>query len=298
MSPVSQAAPSGWTRSRAAAWCTGARQRAGPSRFTPGCAHCRSRVILRVASEPLARLQVKDNGMQDAVMTLDELAQGEDTKSAGAALQRTWLCNGDGLTRRSMLRSFPRHSRGRARTRPAAAGGRRPCQVRLLCDVGLTHLLTCSLAGCSRATPQTTRASSSSRSRLLQALQRPCCRWTASGCLFELQRRRVTLAAHAPGVHARPPSRLQLPHGVAQQQRAAHLGRQSRFFTLEPARSATLWRRGARALALLRRAASGPTTRQRSPRQARGERPTSKCTLRFEPITVLVSSQDYTPTTR
>jgi hypothetical protein len=213
--------------------------------------------------------------MQDAVMTFDELAQGEDTKSAGAALQRRWLCNGDGLTKRTMLRSFPRHSRGRARMRPAAAGGRRPCQVRLLCDVGLTHLLTCSLAGCSRATPQTTRASSSSRSRLLQALQRPCCRWTASGCLFELQRRRVTLAAHAPGVHARPPVRLQLPHGLAQQQRAAHLGRQSRFFTPEPARSATLWRRGARsatlwrrgarALALLRRAASGPTPPQPSP---------------------------------
>jgi hypothetical protein len=58
---------------------------------------------LRVASEPLARLQVKDNGMQDAVMTFDELAQGEDTKSAGAALQRRWLCNGDGLTKRTML---------------------------------------------------------------------------------------------------------------------------------------------------------------------------------------------------
>ena len=29
--------------------------------------------------------QVKENGLQDAVMTLDELATGDDTKLAGAA---------------------------------------------------------------------------------------------------------------------------------------------------------------------------------------------------------------------
>jgi len=35
--------------------------------------------------------QVKENGLQDAVMTLDELALGDDTKLAGAANLECWV---------------------------------------------------------------------------------------------------------------------------------------------------------------------------------------------------------------
>lgn len=86
--PCAQDELSGWMPRRAEAWCTGALQLAGLSRFTPGCARL---AAVRSSRQPARRsegrfaLQVKENGLQDAVVTLDELAQGEDTKHAGAS---------------------------------------------------------------------------------------------------------------------------------------------------------------------------------------------------------------------
>ena len=159
---------SGWTRSRAESWCTGARQRVGPSRFTPGCAPypCRLHTV-SYSTEPDGCLQVKENGMQDAVMTLDELAQGEDTKNAGTVQQpggALVLCKS--LTTRlshpctlvasqrstasTPMRLRARCASWRSTATPSAAAARRMSCTCLA--------LTPCLAGCLKATPPTIRA--------------------------------------------------------------------------------------------------------------------------------------------
>ena len=66
-------------------WCTPARWAEQIYSWVRLATSCVDAILCAPKSDLLDGPQVKENGMQDGVMTLDELAMGDDTKRAGAA---------------------------------------------------------------------------------------------------------------------------------------------------------------------------------------------------------------------
>jgi hypothetical protein len=125
---------------------------------------------LRDTPEVLVALQVKEHGLQDTVMTLDELTQGEDTKNAGAALASTAVLCHKGLTTQLARFCIARcltafhgiHVDALARAlRQLEVDGHAKCGHFARACMALpprSRLPLLRRAGCSKATPLMTRA--------------------------------------------------------------------------------------------------------------------------------------------